>query len=255
VGTEQILADDALQQTFRVGEEFGRLRANLGVRKDGRVLAAQLPGHEERRPIDVRNDIPQWKVAQHAGADKFRAGRRGGVPIDGKASSERLGVGHQFALPAAGKGLAFAFLGGAVVAVERGPLLRPDQPVYDAGGAGGVFHVHDCAVVSGRDFDRRVLGTGRRAADQQRDLETLAFHFAGDVDHFVERWRNQAGKADDVRLLLAGGGEDLFARDHDAQVNDFVVVAAEDDADDVFADVVDVAFHGCHDDLAAGAAG
>ena len=37
-----------------------------------------------------------------------------------------------------------------------------------------------------------------------------------------------------------GGLEDRFARYHDAQVVDFVVVAAEHHADDVLADVVDV---------------
>ena len=43
--------------------------------------------------------------------------------------------------------------------------------------------------------------------------------------------------------------EDLLARDHDAHVDDFVVVAGEHDADDVLADVVDVALHRREDDL------
>ena len=40
-------------------------------------------------------------------------------------------------------------------------------------------------------------------------------------------------------------------RNHHAQVDDFIVVAAEHDADDVFADVVDVAFDGGQQHLAA----
>ena len=44
----------------------------------------------------------------------------------------------------------------------------------------------------------------------------------------------------------------IFSRgDHHAEVDDLVVVAAEDDADDVLADVVDVALDGGHQDLAA----
>ena len=62
---------------------------------------------------------------------------------------------------------------------------------------------------------------------------------------------DEAGEADEVwRFRLAGAGEDFFAGDHDAQVDDVVVVAGEDDADDVFADVVDVAFDGGEEDLA-----
>ena len=46
------------------------------------------------------------------------------------------------------------------------------------------------------------------------------------------------------------GLEDLRRRDHDAEVDDLVVVAGEDDADDVLADVVDVALDRRHQDLA-----
>ena len=42
--------------------------------------------------------------------------------------------------------------------------------------------------------------------------------------------------------------EDLLRRHHDAEIDDLVIVALEHDADDVLADVVDVALHGRHDD-------
>ena len=47
------------------------------------------------------------------------------------------------------------------------------------------------------------------------------------------------------------GVEDLVARHHHAEVDDLVAVAAEHHADDVLADVVDVALDGGHHDLAA----
>ena len=43
--------------------------------------------------------------------------------------------------------------------------------------------------------------------------------------------------------------EDPVRRDHDAEVDDLVVVAGEDDADDVLADVVDVPLDGREEDL------
>ena len=50
-------------------------------------------------------------------------------------------------------------------------------------------------------------------------------------------------RPDDVAVLLERGVEDPVGRDHDAEVDDLVAVAAEHDADDVLADVVHVALH------------
>ena len=71
-----------------------------------------------------------------------------------------------------------------------------------------------------------------------------------DEHHLVERRRDQAAQADDVRLLLDRGVEDLRRRHHHAEVDDLVVVAAEHDADDVLADVVDVPLDRRHQDAA-----
>ena len=89
-----------------------------------------------------------------------------------------------------------------------------------------------------------------RAADQQRHGETFAFHFLRDVHHFVERRRDEPAQADQMRACFARGFQNLVAGHHHAEVDHFVVVAAQHDADDVFADVVDVALHGGHDDAA-----
>ena len=77
-------------------------------------------------------------------------------------------------------------------------------------------------------------------------VEALPLHLAGDVHHFVEARRDQAAEADHVDPFLDGRFQNLFAGDHHAQVDHLVVVAAEHDADDVLADVVDVALDGRH---------
>ncbi len=66
--------------------------------------------------------------------------------------------------------------------------------------------------------------------------------------HLVERRRDQAREADDVAVLLDGDIEDAIGRHHDAEVDHLVAVAAEHDADDVLADVVDVALDSAEDD-------
>jgi hypothetical protein len=69
--------------------------------------------------------------------------------------------------------------------------------------------------------------------------------------------RDQAGQADGLRAVFPGRVQDLVGRDHDAQVDDLVAVAAEHHADDVLADVVHVALDRGDDDrpleVAAGA--
>ena len=53
---------------------------------------------------------------------------------------------------------------------------------------------------------------------------------------------------------VARGLQDFRRRHHDAEIDHLVVVALEHDADDVLADIVHVAFHRRHHDLAVGAA-
>jgi hypothetical protein len=89
-----------------------------------------------------------------------------------------------------------------------------------------------------------------RAADEQRDREPLPLHLARHVGHLVERGRDEAREPDHVGRDLLRLLEDLLARDHDAHVDDLVVVAREHDADDVLADVVHVALHRREHDLA-----
>ena len=121
--------------------------------------------------------------------------------------------------------------------------------------ARGVLHPHHRPVVLLVDLDRGVGARRRRAADEQRDGEPLALHLRGDVDHLVQAGVIRPRQPDHVGADLAGGVEDLLGRHHHAEVDDLVVVALEHDADDVLADVVDVALDGRHHDRAVGVLG
>ncbi len=138
---------------------------------------------------------------------------------------------------------------GAVLRHERRLSLVAEQAGRHRHRAAGVEHVDDRLAVVRRDLDRGVRAAGGRAADQQRQLETLPLHFAGDVHHLVERRRDQSAETDHVGLFCLGAFEDLFARHHHAHVDHLVVIAGEHDADNVLANVVDVALHGGEHDL------
>ena len=98
------------------------------------------------------------------------------------------------------------------------------------------------------------MRTARRgSADEERQVEALALHLRGHVHHFVERRSDQSGQTNDIDPVGARFGEDFFAGHHHADVDDFVAVAGQNDADDVLADVVDIAFDRGHEDFSLGA--
>ena len=104
-----------------------------------------------------------------------------------------------------------------------------------------------------RDLHRRVLRARRGPADEQRQADMAALHLLRDEDHLVERRRDEAAQADDVRVLVERGLQNAIAGHHHAQIDDLVAVAAQHDADDVLADIVHVALDGREHDLALAA--
>src|SRR6185312_2907157 len=247
-GADQPLFDHAIEQRVPLGEDLAGLLAVLLVLEDAREDALELPGVEERRPVDERPQRLQRHVLQHPRPQEGRRRKIVGPPLDGRAVGarrlQRDQLGARRAVDAAQ-----LLVVGPVLGHEGRLVLRAQQAGGDRNGAAGVQHVHHRLAVSGRDLDRRVGAAGGGPADQQRQLEPLALHLARHVRHLVQRRRDQARQADEVGLLGLGPLEDLLARDHDAHVDDLVVVAGQHDTHDVLADVVDVALDGGQHDL------
>ncbi len=132
---------------------------------------------------------------------------------------------------------------------EADLLFAIEQRRDDAHRARRVEHVHRRLAVTRRDLHRGVLAARRRAADEERKVEVLALHLLGDEAHLLERRGDETGEADDVDVLLLRGLQDRLARNHHAEIDHLVAVAREDHADDVFPDVVHVAFDGGEQDL------
>ncbi len=74
---------------------------------------------------------------------------------------------------------------------------------------------------------------------------------AGD-HHLLRALDEQAGKADGVGLVLLVRFDEIFGRNFDAEIHHRVAVVREDNLDEIFSDVVNVAFHGGQHDFAAG---
>ena len=107
-----------------------------------------------------------------------------------------------------------------------------------------------------RDLHRGVHSAACGAANQQWDFahaKVIVFlHFAGDVLHFFQAWCDQTGQADDVRTFHLGAREDIVAGHHHAHVDHVKVIALKHDSDNVFTDVVHIAFDRGNHNLALG---
>src|ERR1044071_1954242 len=71
-------------------------------------------------------------------------------------------------------------------------------------------------------------------------------HFLRNMHHLVERWRDQTTETHDINFLSLRSLDDLLGRDHDAKIDDLVVVARKHNTNDVLTYVVNITLHSCH---------
>ena len=273
VGGQPPLVDDLVEHRLGVVVELARRLAGRGAVEDVGERPLHLPGVEERLPVDVAAQVvevvaledphvlgpaPATTMGETAWSCwRSRCGR------GGRYDDQSIGVARSRACSSGPSGGRSWRRGGSAASRSRpctsassfGRRVVAQQRGRDRHRPRGVLHPDHRAVVLAVDLDRGVGARRRRAADQQRDGELLALHLGGEVDHLVQRRGDQAGEPDHVGADLAGGVEDLLRRHHHAEVDDLVVVALEHHADDVLADVVDVALDGRHHDRAVGVLG
>ena len=123
---------------------------------------------------------------------------------------------------------------------------------HSAAGVGDIDRL--AALVVGMDLDRRVHAAGGGAADEQGHIKALALHLARHETHFIQGRRDEARKADHIDLFALRRLQNLGGGNHHAKVDDLVIVAGEHHAHDVLADVMHIALHGGHENLACGGA-
>ena len=91
---------------------------------------------------------------------------------------------------------------------------------------------------------------GDGATNHNRGREAGLLHLVGYVYHLFERRGNQSRQTEQVGLFVMYRFDDFFRRYHHAEVDHFVIITCQYNRDDVFADVVHIAFNGSKDDLA-----
>ena len=253
---DPFFAHDALEHFQRFGVQLARGFADHRIFENLRVRAGKLPGLEERRPVDIGNQLFQRIVAQHCEPRRARCRRLAGRPVGGEAKAPGFGDRQQrpgaFFVPVLGADLLVVGAHAGDIAVA---LFGREQVLHHAHRAGGIRHINHRAGIVRRDLHRGVRTRGGGAADQQRHREAVALHLLRHVRHFLQRGRDQARQADSVGVLAFRGLQDGPGRHHHPQVHHVVVVALEDHGDDVLADVVHVALDRGDHQLALGLAG
>ena len=133
---QQTFPDDPLQQLqgVRVERSGGRAQHRMG--QDGRVQAVELPGREERRPVDPLDELLERVVGDGLHSQEGRSRRHDVRPVDGQAMAARLGDGVPRDLLLPGAALAperLVLLADA--RRERRPPVHVDERGRDADGA------------------------------------------------------------------------------------------------------------------------
>ena len=90
----------------------------------------------------------------------------------------------------------------------------------------------------------RMFKRSRCASDNQRNIKFAFFQHGSNRLHLCKRRSDKTAQADGVSIVFFGGGDDFFSFNHHTEVDDFVIIAAQNDTDYIFADIVDVAFDG-----------
>ena len=253
---EPVLRDDLVEHRVRILVERTRRFAELLVVEDRGELAGQLPGLEERRPVDVVDQLGERIILEHARAEEGRLRRTVIRPVERRArscahpsaSSRRL-----FSSPRACAAAILAYSSRTSSHIGAAHLLR-HQLRHHADRAARVGDVARSARAGSSDGSSPPCARGwssrRRSAaaasKPSRSISAATWHISSS-DGVIRPDRPMMSAFSSRRGL-----QDLRRRHHHAEVDHLVVVALEHDADDVLADVVHVALHGRHHDLAGG---
>ena len=147
---------------------------------------------EKGGPVDVVAEGGEREIVEDADAGEGGDGEVFGAPDDGGVAG--TGGGERDDLLLGGGVLAAqGLVGGVVLGDEGGAELVGKEAGGDGNGAAGVQHVNDGMAIVRGDFDGGVGAAGGGAADEQGQGEALTLHFAGYMDHLVERGGDEAG--------------------------------------------------------------
>ena len=201
----------------------------------------------EHLEVQVRVDLCERNVTQHVRLEVGGRGRRYSRHVRLRTRGRRRrarrvhgrGAAHQ------GRLLGPYALGETLARHGREELVGEVEAVH------GVLRVERQPAILGGDPRGRELARERGAADEERNVDAGRLQILGGHHHLLRGLHEQSRQPEGVGLVRVVGGDEVLRRHLEAEVDHAVAVVAEDDLDQILADVVDVALHGGQHDHAA----
>ncbi len=184
---QPLLLDHGVEHRLGVVVQLAGSLARHRVVENVGETTLHLPGVEERLPVDVFTEFGKVVVAELADAQTLsRHRRRVAGPLDRCPVGAGLLQRQHWPLVL----LRMPFTQGGVILFgglqQRRTLLVVEQRSSNRHRPGRVFDPHHRAGTARRYLHGRMGARSCRAADQQRDLQSLTFHLDGEVDHLVQ---------------------------------------------------------------------
>ena len=180
-------AGQFVQQPQRVLMQFPGGLAHHRIAQNLGVMPGQLPGVEERRPVDPAGQFADAHVGDDTPAGKGGPGDVVRLPIDGEVSPAGLEQGQErFAPDPALELRAQGRLLGAVVLIKGLAQVVAEQRADHPNRPRGVDDVDDRRPVVRGDLERGMSLARCGPADEKRNLPALAGHLLRHVSHFVQ---------------------------------------------------------------------
>ena len=249
---EAFLADQSVELDPGRIKELTRFMTIFGRLKDLRESALERPRDEERCPIDELGDGGRVDVVKHGDTRLTWRGLHGCGGHE--RTCARLGERNDHGRLLLVVGDTHLGLAGAEFGDKAVSLGGVEEIAAHGRDERGIPDVDHGAIVMLSDLDGGVLLGSRGPADEERGVDADALQFLGDGHHLFKRRGDQTGQADEIGLQTLGFADNLLRGRHDSQVGDGVIITREHHADDILADVVDVAAHGRDEEVALGGA-
>ena len=125
-------------------------------------------------------------------------------------------------------------------------VFRAQQPARNRHRFRSIQYMHHRTTITRIYFYRRMNSGSCSTTDQQRNFKSLFFHFFGHVHHFIQRRGDQTTQANDIHFVFFGCCQYFFTRNHYPDVNDFEVITSQNDAYNIFSDIMHIPFYGRH---------
>ena len=234
--------------------EFGQPGGTTSIAivdpRNFRKTPVQFPGTEKEGPMNIWDYFFQRNIRNHLHPAPGRDNRTVRSPVDLRTIRPGFRQRNQ--------DLFFLVHGSTqslILTVQLGNISIPRIRVQQFGRNQRVLrsiqHMNDRIVIMRSDLNGRMQLRSRGAPHHYGNTQAGFLHLVRHMHHLFERRRDQTGKTDQIRLLFDCLFYDHVCRNHHSQIDHLIIVASQDDRNNILSDVMHITFHCRKQDLSS----